>query len=118
MIEKIFGLSDKSIMKKSNYYVYLFSALLGMIVIIIAIGFFIFQSSDTYQGIALMHNSNMEYLTSLSQTLDDKKLLNIAEAYKSNAEALTEQFQIFSGLLLFLGFGFILNFVLFKKLRN
>lgn len=118
MIEKLLGLSDKSILKKSTYYVYLFGAITGVVAIVSAIGGLIFRLSDTYKGMVLAQQSNIEYLKSLSQEIQDPKLLNISEFYAINLNAITELASDDIWLLIFMGFILISNFILFKKLRN
>lgn len=119
MIEKLLGLSDKSILKKSTYYAYLFGAIMGVVAIIVfAIGGLIFRLSDTYKGMVLAQQSNIEYLKSLSQEIQDPKLLNISEFYAINLNAITELASDDIWLLIFIGFILISNFILFKKLRN
>lgn len=119
MIEKLLGLSDKSILKKSTYYAYLFGAIMGVVAIIVfAIGGLIFRLSDTYKGMVLAQQSNIEYLKSLSQEIQDPKLLNISEFYAINLNAITELASDDIWLLIFMGFILISNFILFKKLRN
>ena len=118
MIEKLLGLSDKSILKKSTYYAYLFGAIMGVVAIVSAMGSLIFRLSDTYKGMVLAQQSNIEYLKSLSQEIQDPKLLNISELYAINLNAITELASDDIWLLVFIGFILISNFILFKKLKN
>jgi len=118
MLEKLLGLSDKSMMKKSNYYAYLFGALMGLVGIISGIVSLFFRYSDTYKGMILFQEGNIKYLKSLSQKMDDSRLINISELYAVNLNAITECYQTFNGFIIFVGFILIINFMLFKKLRN
>lgn len=118
MIEKLLGLSDKSIVKKSNYYAHIFGAIMGLVAILSGIGALIFRYSDTYKGTLLYQNENIEYLKLLSQEIKDPKLLNISEFYVLNFNTLTEINQEFSALFIVGGIVLISNFILFRKLRN
>ena len=118
MIEKLLGLSDKSILKKSTYYAYLFGAIMGVVAIVFAIGGLIFRLSDIYKGMLLAQQSNIAYLESLSKEMHDSRLLNISELYAINLNAITELSSDYIWLLVFIGFILISNFILFKKLRN
>jgi len=118
MIEKLLGIGDKSIVKKSTYYVYLLGGLLGMAIIIIGIGSFMFSYSDTYKGTILYQNKNMEYLKQLSHETKDEKLLDIAQLCEINLNSNIEMYQNTSFLFIVLGFLFTLNFILFNELRK
>ena len=118
MIEKLLGISDKSILKKSNYVVYLIGAFIGIVAIIVGAGGLIFRLSDTYKGIVLFQKSNIEYLKSLSQEIHDTKLLDVIELYEINLKALDELGLDFGWLIILFGLLLISNFILFEKLRN
>jgi len=118
MIEKLLGLSDKSIVKKSNYYAHIFGAIMGLVAILSGAGTMLFKFSDTYKGVWLYQNENIEYLKLLSQEIKDPKLLNISEFYALNSDTLIEMYQGFAGLLIVGGIVLISNFILFRKLRN
>jgi len=118
MIEKLLGLSDKSIVKKSSYYAYIFGAIMGVIAILSGTGAMLFKFSDTYKGAWLYQDENIEYLKFLSQEIKDPKLLNISEFYALNSDTLIEMYQGFAGLLIVGGIVLLSNFILFNKLRN
>jgi hypothetical protein len=118
MIEKMLGLSDRSIMKKSSYYFYVLAVVVGIGMIILALGSVLFCMSDTLQGIVMAQQSNIEYLKSLSQKINDPKLLDIADWYELNYKTLLELSEDLNAFLILFGFLLIMQFFLFKKLRN
>jgi len=118
MIEKMLGLSDRSIMKKSSYYFYMLAVVVGIGMIILALGSVLFSMSDTHQGIVMAQQSNIEYLKSLSQKINDPKLLDIADWYALNYKSLLELNKDLNAFSILFGFLLIMQFFLFKKLRN
>jgi hypothetical protein len=118
MIEKVLGLSDRTIAKKSSYYLYVLAALVGIGVIVLALGSVVFSMSDTHQGIMMAQQSNIEYLKSLSQKINDPKLLDIADWYALNYKTLLELNKDLNAFLILFGFLLIVQFFLFRKLRN
>jgi hypothetical protein len=118
MIEKMLGLSDRSIMKKSSYYFYMLAVVVGIGMIILALGNVLFCMSDTHQGVVMAQQSNIEYLKSLSQKINDPKLLDIADRYALNYKSLLELNKDLNAFSILFGFLLIMQFFLFKKLRN
>jgi len=118
MIEKLLGLSDKSIIKKSTYYGYLLGAIMGVVGIVSGIGSFIFRYSDTYKGMILFQKDNIEYLKTISHEIKDAKLLDISELYALNVHTISDMYQSFTVLIIAGGLILISNFILVKKLRN
>ena len=118
MIEKLLGLSDKSIMKKSTYYGYLLGAIMGVVGIVSGIGSFIFRYSDTYKGMVHYQYENVKYLKSLSQEIKDERVSNVSELYKINLDFITEIYQ--NTCFMFIGLGLLSSmiFILFNELRN
>jgi len=118
MIEKIWGLSDKQIVKKSNYYAYIFGAIFGFISILIGIGALLFKYSDTYKKIISYENSNIEYIKLCSLNIDNQVLNNISQDYSTILDTQMATYQSFAGLIMLMGTIFISNFILYRKLRN
>ena len=118
MIKKLCGLSDKSIVKKSTYYAYLFGAIFGVIAIISGIGALIFRYTDTYKGMVLYQYENVKYLKSLSQEIKDERVLNVSELYKINLDLITEIYQNTCFVFIGLGLLSIIIFILFNELRT
>jgi len=118
MIEKIWGLSDKQIVKKRNYYAYIFGAIFGFISIIIGIGALLFKYSDTYKKIISYENSNIEYLKLCSLNIDNQVLDNISQDYFTILDTLMATYQGFAGLIILMGTILISNFILYRKLRS
>jgi len=118
MIKKLCGLSDKSIVKKSTYYAYLFGAIFGVIAIISGIGALIFRYTDTYKGMVLYQYENVKYLKSLSQEIKDERVLNVSELYKINLDLITEIYQNTCFVFIGLGLLSIMIFILFNELRT
>jgi len=118
VIEKLLGLSDKSIMKKSTYYGYLLGAIMGVVGIVSGIGSFIFRYSDTYKGMVHYQYENVKYLKSLSQEIKDERVSNVSELYKINLDFITEIYQ--NTCFMFIGLGLLSSmiFILFNELRN
>ena len=63
MIEKMLGLSDRSIMKKSSYYFYVLAVVVGIGMIILALGSVVFFMSDTHQGVVMAYLRHVSYST-------------------------------------------------------
>ena len=118
MIKKLLGISDKSIIRKSTYYGYFINAIFGFIAIFTAIGMFIFKYTDVYKKILIFQNGNIQYLQSISEKTNDVELLSASTQCLLNLSFINDIYMIFSILLFILGFVLILNFILFKELRN
>ena len=118
MIKKLCGLSDKSIVKKSTYYAYLFGAIFGVMAIISGIGTLIFRYTDTYKGMVHYQYENVKYLKSLSQEIKDERVSNVSELYKINLDFITEIYQNTCFVFIGLGLLSIMIMILFNELRN
>ncbi len=118
MIRKIFSLSDGTILKRSTYYVHLFGLIMGIAVIVGAIGGFIFKRTESYRSLLRYEKGNSEYLQHLADKLHDGKLFNIADVYTINFELIEKLYLDYLWFLLFFGVLLIYNFFLFKKLRD
>jgi len=118
MSSKLLGLHNKAILKKSNYYLYLIGAFIGIGAVVFGIGGLIFILSDTYKGMILFQESNIEYLKSMSQKIHDPKLMEIANSYEISTKILDGLNWNFGWLFVLLGLQFIFIFFLFRKLRK
>jgi len=118
MLESLLGVSDKSIVKSSNYYGHVFAALAGLVAMLLGIGALLFKYSAKYKEMCLLQNDNIEYLKFLSEEIKNQKLLNISKFYAINFDTLVNLYQDFAGLSIFIGVILISNFILFRKLRN
>jgi hypothetical protein len=91
---------------------------MGAGIIVLVLGNMVFCMSDTYQGIVMEQHSNIDYLRSLAQKTNDPKLSNIADWYALNFKTLSNLNQDFNLLSILFGVALIVQFFLFKKLRN
>jgi len=118
MIKKLLGIDEKSIVKKSTYYIYFVGAIFGSIGILTSIGIFIFKYSDLSKNILISQYENIQYLESISEKTHDLNLLSASTQCLLNLNFLNDIYINFAILLLILGFVLISNFILFKEFQN
>jgi len=118
MIDKILGIDDKSINKKSTYYGYIFGVVLGVVAIFISISFLYGKHSSTYKTIYEYQTKQVKYLERKSKEIQDVELQRAADHYSNNIELINKSFLNTSLLFFLLGIAFIINFILFKKLKT
>ena len=118
MIKKLLGINDEQLEKKSNYYGYLFTALLGGLMIIAGITMIAYQYSDIHKNIIQKDYSYVNHLKKISNELNDETLPYVINAYEANINLVDERFRQ-DGLFFFLlGTMFLVNFILYSQLRS
>jgi len=118
MIDKLLGISDKSILKKSSYYGYLFGAIFGIILIVFGVIIFIFKTTNTYKDIVVYNKNSIEYINSLAKMILDDKLFKISKIFKINFELIDNILSSYGWVAIFFGMLMISHYFLFKKLRE
>lgn len=118
MIKKLLGITDEQLVKKSNLYGYLFSAIVGGLLSILGIGIFFYYYSDTHEKIIELNYKYINYLEKVYEQVNDENLPHIIDTYRSNIK-LIDNIPDEIGVFLFMfGITLIVNFILFLQLRN
>lgn len=118
MIKKLLGINNEQLVKKSNYYGYLFTAFLGGLLIIAGIAMIVYQYSNTHKNIIEKNYSYIKHLKTISNDINDETLPNIINFYEANVDLVDEHFRQNGLFFILLGSMFLVNFILYSQLRS